>query len=346
MAAKVGVKAKVPSNIALVKYWGKSDSQLQWPANDSLSMTLSEAYTETYACLFDHCDHRMILNNQEVQRVEHPKVFSHLDFLMKQYGVDDSAKLYIESENSFPTGCGIASSASGFGALTLAAFGACAGYDELLDLLGTADGRQDLAQWSRLGSGSAGRSIFGGYVKWSRGLSADEQVIEQAYAADHWVLADTVALFSPEPKSTSSTLGHQSAWSSPLFPVRLKGLPQRMAKLEAALRDRDIELLGDVIEADALEMHSVMMSSTPALKYFGTEVGQFLALIRDIRQNRKHSCYFTIDAGPNVHVLSTIEDAAGVRQILKEHYPGMDLLEDKTGHGPEVSKWEAVLRDG
>ena len=329
---------RVPSNIALVKYWGKSDSAQQWPANDSISMTLANALTETAACVIDGSEHLVTLNGKKVGRSDHPKIFSHLDWLLAEHGDGFPGQaLEVVSSNSFPTGCGIASSASGFGALTLAAFGALVGEDLVMDMMHGDAGREQIAHWARQGSGSGGRSLFGGYVKWERGADPATQRIKQLHKQDHWDLVDLITVFSDQPKSIGSTLGHKSAWTSPLFEARLRGLPERIKAAEAAIAAKDLDTLGPIIEADALEMHSVMMSSEPALRYFGCEVGQFLALIRDIRQDRGLGCYFTIDAGPNVHVITTPSDAQQVSDIIKENYPGVVVLEDKTGGEPSFS---------
>ena len=113
-------KAVVPSNIAFLKYWGKSDEQHQWPANDSLSMTLSDLHTETFASIIDGQDHQVFLNEEEISRSHKmgAKISSHLDYIKEFLSSDDFFK--ISSRNSFPTGCGIASSASGLGALSIA----------------------------------------------------------------------------------------------------------------------------------------------------------------------------------------------------------------------------------
>lgn len=327
-----------PSNIAFLKYWGKKDPVLQWPANDSLSMTLNKLSTRTNAYIQDAADHVFHFQGEALGR-EHKsfhKVFKHLDYLSETFGFEE--KLAFSSTNSFPTGAGVASSASGLSALTIAAIAAWTHSATFGELQEKGFSREHLAHLSRIGSGSAGRSLFGGYVQWQAGSHADKQKILPLYEAEHWNLHDTVALFSHTEKSKSSTIAHGDAWSSPLFSTRIAGAPERMQAMLKALHHRDMEALGPLLETEALDMHAVMMTTRPPQYYLTTESTEFLAAFRRARQEGKFEAYFTIDAGPNIHIIHESSQSSALHGWLKEFYPNLSLLLDKVGEGPSLER--------
>ncbi|RZA19824.1 MAG: diphosphomevalonate decarboxylase [Proteobacteria bacterium] len=327
-----------PSNIAFLKYWGKKDPLLQWPASDSLSMSLNTLATKTTAYIHDAADHLFQFQGESLTR-DHKsfhKVFKHLDYLSQTHGFTE--KLAFSSSNSFPTGAGVASSASGLSALTLSAI-ACwthsASFDELEK---NGFSREHIAHLSRIGSGSAGRSLFGGYVHWQAGTHADKQKIIPLYSASHWNLHDTVALFSHDEKSKSSTAAHSDAWSSPLFSPRIAGAPERLQAMLKALYHRDMASLGPLLETEALDMHAVMMTTRPPQHYLTTESTEFLAAFRRARQDGVFEAYFTIDAGPNIHIIHEASQTPALHNWLKEFYPNLSLLSDKVGEGPSLER--------
>lgn len=337
--------ATVPSNIALLKYWGKADEEHQIPANDSLSMTLKNAVTTTTATIVPnaHAD-RFELNGEErdLQAPVNAKILKHLVNLREHLHGLDTPYLSIVSENHFPTGCGIASSASGFGALTLAAVGAWTGAKDIADLAQYGLSPQRLAHLARLGSGSAGRSFWGGYVHWEK--VDDACSLSPMFSAEYWPLADIIMIVSNEEKKISSTLGHKGAWSSPLFRPRLSGMPAKLNALKLFIRDRQFAALGALIEQEALDMHAVMLSSTPPLAYIDGRTGELLAWIREQRKLGNLPAYFTIDAGPNIHLICEKQNAAAVRAFLTEQLPQISLLSDETGTGPTLN-WEPAYTD-
>ena len=327
-------RAVAPSNIALIKYWGKSDATSQWPANDSLSMTLDHCRTVTTAVRCSSADHQVVLEDQQISRQEQGKIFAHIDRLCRATG-HDGAKLDIVSRNTFPAGCGIASSASGFAALTLAVAGALLEAGDLAALAQAGYDREQLADLARLGSGSACRSLTGGFVHWQRGAAADGQKVTTCPGPE---LADTIVVLSDKPKVVSSSAGHQTAWTSPLFAARIAGLPERLNRMRRALAAGDAETFGPLLEQDALDMHAVMLSSTPALNYFAPETAAFLAWIRRTRQETKLPVWFTMDAGPNVHLISHPGDQERLVGLIRRTYPEYRLISDRTGSGPELSR--------
>jgi len=332
--------AEVPSNIALIKYWGKRDAARQWPENDSLSMTLDAARTHTSAQfsgrgldLIKRADSQGIYTSYQSST---DKAIRHLGFLRRELGeelrLDGAGALEITTHNTFPTGCGIASSASGLGALTLAAIAAWTDSASFAELEAHNFPRERLAHLARQGSGSAGRSLFGGYVEWQAGHAPDAQRIHPL--AVDWPLVDIIALVSHHEKAVGSSSGHLTVRSSPLFLPRLAGLPERMRTVKAALAARDLALLGSAIEAEALEMHAVMLSSIPRLDYLLPQTSELIAWLRQQRVEHGLAAYFTIDAGPNVHIICAPHTAPEVRQRLSTTFPDLTLLPDRTGSGP------------
>jgi diphosphomevalonate decarboxylase len=330
--------ATAPSNIAFIKYWGKRNPELQWPANDSLSMTLDHCKTITTARRTDLPYDSFTFNEQTMTSQEHPhhKIFNHISLIRRTYGLNGS--LLISSENTFPTGCGIASSASGFAALTLATAAALTGQHTWDHLNAFGITRSNVANLARMGSGSAGRSLFGGYVMWAAGGSPTEQSVSQLYQADHWDLADIIVVLSDDEKKVSSSEAHLAAWGSPLFHIRLAGLSQRFQILNEALKGRDLEKLGAVIEDDALEMHAVAMTGTPPVCYLNTDTQNLLAWVRHERSAGRFNGWFTVDAGPNVHVICRSQDSKDLSNHIKKNWTSAKIIIDHVGQGPTVSQ--------
>ena len=337
--------AEVPSNIALVKYWGKRDPERQWPANDSLSMTLNAARTITTARLHHDAKEKdkdkgdVLLRADmggELQPVTgNDKALRHLAYLRGELKMP--AALHISTKNTFPSGCGIASSASGLGALTLAAISAWTGARSLAELAAGGFDLPRLAELARLGSGSACRSFFGGYCLWTAGAEPESQSVMQVYDEDHWPLADLIVIVSPETKSVSSSAGHLTTASSPLFKPRVAGIPARMRRVRAALAARDLDALGVEIEAEALDMHAVMMTATPSLRYLLGGSVDFLSWLRKEREETGLPAYFTIDAGPNIHVICDFKDTAKVSARINAAFPQLAIIADRTGAGPTLT---------
>ena len=329
--------ASAPSNIALLKYWGKSNPAEQWPANSSFSMTLDRARTVTRAQIADRdqiwfAGKPLADSDPKAQRI-----IRHLDLLRAACG--KHAKLLVTTENTFPAGCGIASSASGFAALTLACTAAL-DPDAFEDLDSK---RGDLAQLARRGSGSAGRSLWGGWVAWNRGTSPEDQSITPIAPQDHMPTQDLIVIFSSEEKTVSSSAGHQTAPSSPLWAPRQAGLTERYQSMLAALRARDLEQLGNLAEAEALEMHAVMLSSSPPAKYITPATADFLAWVRHARSRGELPAWFTLDAGPNVHLLCAPKDRDSVLARIRRDHGDLNILIDQTGAGPFVARQTGTM---
>lgn len=332
--------ACVPSNIAFLKYWGKADETHQWPANDSLSMTLRHAQTITRAKLSTLATDRVFVDGvlQDPHGGTFQKTYRHLERLREILGF--TSALDISTENTFPSACGIASSASGLGALTLAAIASWTGARGLEDLESAGFDRSRMAHLARMGSGSAGRSFWGGYVVWEKGQSPESQRVYPLAVPEHMSLVDIIAVVSKEPKAVSSSEGHRGAWSSPLFAPRLAIHPMRMKNMTEALFAGDLEKAGDMMETEALEMHAVMMTAQPSLTYLTSKSCQLVTWIRQERLKGNLPAWFTIDAGPNIHIICAQKDRDRVYDSLLTRFESSEplhLLVDETGQGPQLT---------
>lgn len=336
------VTAIAPSNIAFLKYWGKRNSELQWPANNSLSMTLSSCKTVTSAQPSNENFDSFNFNGSTINSLSSPshKVFNHLNRLRTNLNI--KTHLEIESYNTFPAECGIASSASGFAAMTIASAAALlqtATWDELSTLGAT---RNNLAQWARMGSGSACRSLYGGFVAWMAGPSAQEQKIEQLWTPDYWDLADVIVVISSAGKSVSSTEAHRGAWASPLFSPRIANIDARFRRMRSAIESKDLEFLGEDLEAEALEMHAVSMTGSPQVNYLTNSTTDFITWVRNERRRGQMPAWFTMDAGPNVHLICKRQDAEVVRLRVQQSWDKFSLITDSVGHGPQLLSGRGV----
>ncbi|GAB4451191.1 MAG: diphosphomevalonate decarboxylase [Anaerolineae bacterium] len=305
--------AQAHPNIAFIKYWGNQDNRLRLPANPSLSMNLGDLRTVTTVTFSaDLPGDALTVNEQPVVGPGLERVTTVLDLIRQQAGLELPAR--IESTNNFPAGAGIASSASAFAALSLAG-AAAAGLD--LD-------EASLSRLARRGSGSASRSVPGGFCQWLTGSDKSSVAVSIA-PPEYWDLRDVIVVVSQEHKAIGSTGGHHLAPTSSLQAARVAGVENRLKLCREALLARDLAALGPVIEEDAVIMHGVMMTSHPPLYYWNAAT---MTVIHATLQWRSEGIpvYFTIDAGPNVHLICEAADAPtvaaragqlpGVQQII------------------------------
>lgn len=326
--------ARSHSNIAFVKYWGNRDDALRLPSNGSLSMNLAGLDTVTTVRFrSDLTADRFVLNGASQAGAAAERVSHHLDLFRNLAQTNLHAD--VVSENNFPAGAGIASSASAFSALSLAASAA----------LGLALGERTLTRLARRGSGSASRSVPGGFVELHAGEDDATAYSESIAPPDHWALVDLVAIVSRSHKKVGSTGGHPLAETSPLQPARVDDTPRRLSLCREAILSRDFAALATVAEHDTLLMHAVMMTSRPALMYWEPPT---LAVIESVRRLREDGipAFFTIDAGPNVHVITTephageltdaLNGVEGVQTVLSAPPGGLARLESAHLPSPGV----------
>lgn len=330
--------AVAPSNIAFVKYWGARDLERVVPENPSVSMTLSTCVSR---CTVEHLpgetgEHEIRWRPGTGAGLETPppafseRIRAHLDRLRDHF--DCGGRFRLATENSFPAAAGLASSASGFSAVTLAVTGA---------LGREVDGaeRSDLAR--RSGSGSASRSVFGGYVRWPgdglTGHTGDDSTCPavQILPASHWNLRDVIALVESGPKEVSSLDGHRRARTSRHFEARLTHLPRRFDAVCRALEARDFEAFGREVEAEAIELHTIAMTSEPPIYYWKPATVAVLEAVRHLRRAGMPA-WSTMDAGANVHVICEPESEDAVAERLAEVPGVVQVIRDGVGDGPKT----------
>ena len=299
-------------NIALVKYWGKRDRRLNLPAVPSLSVTLAPFETKT-TVTWGSAEDRFEINGQLAEGDATHRVATFLDLVDAE-----RPPVSITSTNNFPTAAGLASSSSAFAALALAATKA-AGQTPTLAQLSTL---------ARQGSGSASRSLWGGFVTWSLGEREDGRDSHGHPIASetHWDLRVLVALVSDEKKAVSSREGmNRTQETSPLFSGWVESGPEDVIEAEQAVRERNLERLGTVMEHSTMKMVGTMFSAQPAVIYMKPATVAVLHSVSDLR-SRGVGAWATMDAGPNVKVLTTPEDADQVEAALRQHVATVHTL--------------------
>ncbi|MFZ8764242.1 MULTISPECIES: diphosphomevalonate decarboxylase [Enterococcus] len=316
-------KARAYTNIALIKYWGKKDEELILPMNNSLSLTLDAFYTETTVS-FDPAlqADTFLLDGQLQNTAATAKISRFLDLLRELAGT--KLRAAVTSENFVPTAAGLASSASGLAAL------AAAGNAALQ--LGLDDSQ--LSRLARRGSGSACRSIFGGFVEWEQGID-DITSLAHPLAANGFEndLAMLFVLINDKQKDVSSRDGmRRTVATSAFYPGWLASLPEDLAAIKQAIATQDFTALGRITEANGLKMHATTLAAVPPFTYWSPQSLLAMDLVRQLRATGTE-CYFTMDAGPNVKVLCRRQDEAAVQQAFSNSFSSDRLILAHAGPG-------------
>ncbi|MCY9806842.1 diphosphomevalonate decarboxylase [Lentilactobacillus senioris] len=317
--------ARAHTNIALVKYWGKQNEDLIIPQNDSLSLTLDQFYTETTVTFDSQLSADVVVIDDEVaQETDYQRVVAFLDIIRQKTQAPDHY-FQVISVNHVPTAAGFASSASAFAALAAAASR-------------TAGLKLDLTELSRLarrGSGSASRSIFGGFVQWHTGQDDASSYAEQYASADDWDIGVIALTLQKARKKISSRKGMQlSVSTSPFYSEWVKLAQNDIEVVKRAIDRNDFTTLGKVSETNALRMHALTLSADPGFIYF---TGQTIEMLNEIRQLRDNGieCYATIDAGPNVKVLCQKENANKIMSHFNQLLGSENVTYTTPGSGVE-----------
>ncbi len=326
-------------NIALAKYWGKLAQGTNLPAVPSLSLTLAGMSTRTEVRIDDALEgDRLTLDGHAVEGRPLARVSQLLDLVWAGAGTRSGRRppAMVVSTNDFPTAGGLASSASAFAALAVAADGA----------LGTGHSIDELSSLARAVSASAGRSLFGGFVELPAGVAGEMRLSARALApVDHWPLRLLVAVTAEGPKAVGSTEGmiHTVA-TSPYFDAWVAWAPQAFERIRQAVLARDLDALGPLVEQSALAMHATAMASDPGLLYWN---GATLDVIHAVRrlQGRGLAAYFTIDAGPHVKVV-TLADQVNVITAALTRVPGVRRVITTCPGGPARLVSDGLMPDG
>ncbi|MBI1225743.1 MAG: diphosphomevalonate decarboxylase [Bacteroidetes bacterium] len=335
-----------PSNLAIVKYWGKYGQQL--PKNPSLSLTLSSSFTEM---LLEYRPRETsesgisleFFFHQEANEPFKEKLVKYLESVTDIFPFLRQLDLTIYTGNSFPHSAGIASSASSMSALALCLTSLEHELFETLD--DDAEFDRKASYVARLGSGSACRSIFSKAALW--GETGEVTGSSNLFAVPmgeglHSVFSDMhddILIASTATKSVSSRAGHSLMENHPFAEVRYADAKRNLSRLIPALRTGDLEEFGRIAESEALTLHGLMMSSNPSYILLKPNTLEMIERLRQYRADTKHPVYFSLDAGPNLHVLypeGIIHEVRGfIEEELKPLCEDEKYLEDWVGNGPE-----------
>lgn len=310
-------------NIAFIKYWGNRDNELRLPVNGSISMNLDGLFTKTTVSFNSAKQDSLKINNSEIKGKGLERVSYILDIVRKMANINEKAE--VTSENNFPAGAGIASSAAAFAALALSASKAAG-----LNL-----SESELSKLARRGSGSASRSIPAGFVEWNMGSGEADSFAFSIADVKHWDLVDCIAVVSSAHKKTGSTEGHAIAGTSPLQNARVADTTRRLEICRNAILQKDFEAFATIIEHDSDMMHAVMMTSNPPLMYWQPATVEIFHQVREWRASGLPVGY-TVDAGANVHVLCLREYAKEVEKRLKELNGVKNVLVAGVGGGAKL----------
>ncbi len=341
----IEVAWRSPSNIALIKYWGKHNGQL--PINPSLSMTLSNSFSETSikyrpGRYFGGDFHLVFLFEGEPNIAFEARIKKYLHSLLEELAFLKDSEIIIESQNSFPHSAGIASSASFFSSLALS----------LATLEGMFSGKgratkillPRASHLARLGSGSACRSVYGGFVSWGKLLSikrSNDYTAMPLSLKHHPLfsgLRDTILIIDEKHKSVSSSAGHETMQNHPFRFARIQQAKNNMNRMLLALETGDWKLFSSVAENEALTLHALMMSSEKGFSLLHQNTLLAIEKIHKFRQETGARICFTIDAGPNVHLLYPAEDENIMQNFISEELVQLTCrdykIDDMMGQGP------------
>lgn len=314
------ITARAHTNIALIKYWGKKDMDLIIPQNSSLSLTLDHFYTDTTVKFDETLPRDVFTLNGHL--VKNSKVNHFMDLVRKLAGIQIFAK--IDSINHVPSAAGLASSASAFAALAAAASKAAG-----LDL-----SRKDLSRLARRGSGSASRSIYGGFVEWCQGTDDQTSYAVPVEEKLDWPIGMLVGIVNSGQKKISSRVGMQTVVeTSPYYQGWIQSTTADLKSIKKAIQERDFQKVGEITESNALKMHALNLSAQPHFNYFEPMSLAIMQEVERIREEEHIPCYYTLDAGPNVKILCLQADASAIQQILASKFGQITFEFAKPGEG-------------
>jgi diphosphomevalonate decarboxylase len=329
-------KWRSPSNIAFVKYWGKKGHQI--PANPSLSMTLKECVTETSVRFTpaENLSVELFLDEKKEDKFA-AKIHNYLTTISEELPVVKKLSISIRTENTFPHGTGIASSASGLSAFVLCLTDYlyhCAGLEQDQAFFPAA------SYLSRLASGSACRSVFGGFTTWGEWDSASSSDLFATPFEVHPELSnlrDSILVVSSEEKKVSSTMGHGRMSDHFFAEARYRQARSHFESMVSALKSGDLEVMGDILENEALSLHAMMMTSPFAYTLLRPQTLFAIEMIRNFREETKLPLYFTLDAGPNLHLIYPDSSQDKIQTFINTELRRISelVIHDERGEGPQ-----------
>jgi len=317
------------ANIALVKYWGKRNSELILPYNSSVSMTCDGLWTKTTVEFSPKYSKDEITINDEELKKDEKDILGHLDRIRKMAGINYKAK--IVSESNFPVAAGLASSASGLAALSLAASVA----------VGLKLNEKQLTILSRQGSGSASRSICEGFAIWYHGIKEDgtDSYAECIADKNHWPefrMLTTIVTEKKKPVGSRTGMA-QTVATSPYYEGWLKTIEDDLKQMKEGIKNKDFEKVGSIAEHNCIKMHATMMTTKPSIIYW---IPATVEIIHEVRRLREEGieCYFTMDAGPNVKILCLEKDLDEINERISKLEGVKKTIICKPGEGARLEE--------
>lgn len=325
-------RCRAHTNIALIKYWGKRNDELFLPMNSSLSLTLDAFYTDTEVVLdSDFTSDTFFLNDVKQDEKETEKITKFLNLFRNE--VNMKTKACVKSYNHVPTAAGLASSASAFSALA-GAMNQASGLN--LD-------PKTLSTYARRGSGSATRSIYGGFVEWYMG---EDDLSETSHAIPvddaSWDIGMIVIAVNTGRKKLSSRIGmKQTIATSPFYSSWVETATSDLTKMKDAIKQKDFITLGEITESNGMKMHATMLGAFPPISYWEPDSVKAIQTVKEIR-GMGIPCYVTMDAGPNVKVLCKASDMAKIEELLLKEFKREQIIPTTVGEGIKLlsdSEW-------
>ncbi|HRN70463.1 MAG TPA: diphosphomevalonate decarboxylase [Candidatus Woesebacteria bacterium] len=310
-------------NVAFIKYWGRKDETLRLPTNGSLSMNLSEMNTTTTVEFSESFTQDIILIDGQQIVQESQRVIEHIDRIRKLANISSKAK--IVSQNNFPSGTGLSSSSSAFAALTVASAKAA----------GLSLKEKELSILARQGSGSACRSIPNGFVEWKDAEISEESYAISLFPSDYWDIVDIVTVVSTEKKLIPTTCGQLTAYTSPFFETRLTYMQEKLQLAKQYMQEKNFSRFGELIEAEALEMHAVMISQKPSLIYWSEGTLQLMKFVQQWRIEGL-PVYFTINTGQDIHLICQSQYIKQLKHKLEQISKVKQILINKPAEGTKL----------
>ena len=316
------VNAKAPSNIALVKYWGKVEVQI--PANTSISYTLTNCFTQTNIKFTrkptEGFDIKVLLEGKEAPDFKE-KILNFFEIAQPFIPFIQSYSFEISTKNTFPHSSGIASSASGFAALALC----LVEIEKTLGQTYSPEFAKTKASFiARLGSGSACRSIYSGLALWGDHLAVKDSNKRYAIPYPYEIhpifktFCDTILVVEKNKKKVSSTLGHQLMDSNPYKENRIASAQENIKELITILKEGDVKEFGKIVEHEALSLHAMMLTSNPPFILMHKNTLEIINKVWAFRENTGLPLYFTLDAGSSVHLLYPEQDKAKTEAFITQ----------------------------
>lgn len=335
-----------PSNIALIKYWGKKENQL--PCNPSISMSLQNSFSRTKLTYQAKGKENLLsfLFEGKKQKQFELRIANLFENLSDHFNFLKEFQITISSENTFPHSAGIASSASAMSSLALCL---CSMEEEVKGIrMSKAEFHKKASSIARLGSGSASRSIYGDFVAWGKSKSLSNSSDEYAIPISQTThpvfqdFQDTILLVSSKKKEVSSSVGHQLMNNHPYASSRFAQANTNFDRMIAVLQSGNLDEFIEIMENEALSLHALMMNSTPSYTLLKPNTLELIERIKSFRSSTKIPIGFTLDAGPNIHLLYPKSEKEKIIPFIKSELTSFlekgKYILDKRGKGPQKLK--------